>query len=382
MNRVFFYNPENDIALAHGQANFTAPKNAIALGRSCAAVMWWLADVDDFVLLPSDLTAEEFATAEQWHEQVSRAVGSGAKLVTSAAGLSVESAVPWGWSPYTVKRLQSAGVPTEAMTEINTDRLRELSHRRSASHINRALGETVNFDRYHHPIPEAATEATDIATVERYAATHSEFYCKMPWSSSGRGVRLVNATTLPQLRKQLLGMLKAQGSVLLEPAYHKRYDFAMLFEARGGEVRFYGYSLFFNAHGDAYGGNLIADDEAIKAELTKYVPEGLIDDIREALTRILADLTEGDYEGFMGVDMMIADGQQGQAIVVPCVELNLRTTMGVIAHSVTQRLRHVGISGRYVMQMTIGQTHTSANEVLALVPKNDMFNITLHTAER
>jgi hypothetical protein len=147
-------------------------------------------------------------------------------------------------------------------------------------------------------------------------------------------------------------------------------------------VRFYGYSLFFNAHGDAYGGNLIADDEAIKAELTKHVPEGLIDDIREALTRILADLTEGDYEGFMGVDMMIADGQQGQAIVVPCVELNLRTTMGVIAHSVTQRLRHVGISGRYVMQMTIGQTHTSANEVLALVPKNDMFNITLHTAER
>ena len=76
---------------------------------------------------------------------------------------------------------------------------------------------------------------------------------------------------------------------MLEPAYDKTDDFAMLFEARDGKVRFHGYSLFFNDRGEAYGGNLIASDAEIRQLLAKKVSGDLLEQLAAALERILSD---------------------------------------------------------------------------------------------
>ena len=75
----------------------------------------------------------------------------------------------------------------------------------------------------------------------------------------------------------------------------------------------------------------------------------------------------------------------GRYILVPCVELNLRMTMGVIAHQTALRLLGAGYELRhcgYVMQTepgnsAAGNTDGRRQHVADMVPKNDKFNIRL-----
>ncbi len=54
-------------------------------------------------------------------------------------------------------------------------------------------------------------------------------------------------------------------------------------------------------------------------------------------SRALTSLLDSRYCGYMGVDMMVVRRGDGFALV-PCVELNLRMTMGVVAMKVAERL--------------------------------------------
>lgn len=386
MKRVFLYNPENDIALAHGSANFTAPKNAVILSRYCAPLMWWLGDEGDYVIVPHDMPGDYMDELARWERRLTETFGAGPRMVTSAEGLDIDKAAPWGWSRHAVRRFQDCGadISPAAIDEGRIERLRQLSHRRTAAEINRRLGEEVDFARYGLPDPVAATEVSDEEAVRRYFNHHGEFYIKLPWSSSGRGVRHVTADTFDSIAGQIGGMLKKQGSVMLEPAYDKTDDFAMLFYAECGKVKLKGYSMFFNAHGDAYGGNLIAEDDDISDRLSAKIPKALLTETGEALEKILGAILGKDYEGWMGVDMMVAR-YDGGYMLVPCVELNLRMTMGVIAHQAALRfiaagyeLRHCG----YVMLTEPGKRTAVGiddrrQHVMDMVPKNDKFNIRL-----
>ena len=386
MKRVFLYNPENDIALAHGSANFTAPKNAVILSRYCAPLMWWLGDEGDYVIVPRDMPGDYMDELARWERKLTETFGAGPRLITSAEGIDDSVAAPWGWSRHAVRRFQDSCADTSAaaIDEGRAERLRQLSHRRTAAEINRRLGEEVDFARYGLPVPVAATEVSDEEAVRRYFNQHGEFYIKLPWSSSGRGVRHVTADTFDSIAGQIGGMLKKQGSVMLEPAYDKTDDFAMLFYAERGKVKLKGLSLFFTAHGEAYGGNLIAEDGEILERLSAKIPKALLTETGEALEKILGAILGKDYEGWMGVDMMLARSG-GRYILVPCVELNLRMTMGVIAHQTALRLLGAGYELRhcgYVMQTepgnsAAGNTDGRRQHVADMVPKNDKFNIRL-----
>lgn len=386
MKRVFLYNPENDIALAHGSANFTAPKNAVILSRYCAPLMWWMGDEDDFVIVPRDMPVDYMDELACWERKLTETFGAGPRLITSAEGIDDCVAAPWGWSLHAVRRFQDSGadISPEAIDEERVKRLRLLSHRRTAAEINRRLCEEVEFGRYGLPVPVAATEVSDEEAVRQYFNRHGAFYIKLPWSSSGRGVRHVTADTFESIVRQLGGMLERQGSVMVEPVYEKTDDFAMLFYAGHGEVKLKGYSLFFNAHGDAYGGNLIAEDDEISDRLSAKIPKALLTETGEALEKILGAILGNDYAGWMGVDMMIAR-KDGGYMLVPCVELNLRMTMGVIAHQTALRLIAAGYDlrkGGYVMQTEPGKrtavgTDDRRQHVMDMVPKNDKFNIRL-----
>ncbi|MDE5940643.1 MAG: hypothetical protein K2H14_00880 [Muribaculaceae bacterium] len=377
MKKVFLYNPENDIALSHGSGNFTPPKNALALSRYASPVMWWVAGEGDYIIVPDDMPAGYMNALDLWQEQARAVAGcKGAEIITSARNCDVSEAVPWGWSRHAVRRLLSAGVDAAvvSLSAPDADKVRDLSHRRTASGIVSRLCDEVDFMACGNPVPWPAMEVREWCGVEQFASKHGDFYCKMPWSSSGRGVRRVTSDGLHYLKNQFDGMIKAQGSVMLEPAYDKTDDFAMLFEARDGKVRFHGYSLFFNDRGEAYGGNLIASDAEIRQFLAKKVSGDLLEQLAAALERILSDTVGSSYQGFMGVDMMIArDGTSH--FIVPCVELNLRMTMGVVAHSVGEKLRNAGHTGRRLMRMAVGG---SADDVFVqIVPQNNVFGIGL-----
>jgi hypothetical protein len=146
---------------------------------------------------------------------------------------------------------------------------------------------------------------------------------------------------------------------MVEPYYNKVKDFGMEFEVDAtGQVHYLGLSLFHTKNG-AYIGNLLATEEAKRELMARYLPLELLDEIRQ---RIIDKVQLGDYQGPFGIDMMVVNCPRNttlskrelptlncqlstvncqlstvnsQLSLHPCVELNLRRTMGHVALSMT-----------------------------------------------
>ena len=131
---------------------------------------------------------------------------------------------------------------------------------------------------------------------------------------------------------------------MTEPYYKKVKDFGMEFVCTSqGDVRYEGLSLFHTSNG-AYTGNILATEDAKLSMISRYIPIDLIKTVQTDICRILTKELGGRYCGPFGVDMMIvADHEQPGAadthfLLHPCVEINLRRTMGHVALSLTSRV--------------------------------------------
>lgn len=386
---VYWFNPENDIALGMGaRQGFTPPRQATTFARGAAAIMWWLGEGGDKVLMPNDLTGEERTAAEEWRSRMVALVGDGPELIYGVEGeVTQMEARPWGWSRYACTMLRNKGLEGEQLDRIETlaEELRQLSHRRTAVKINRRLTAMVDWAKYGLAAPEAAVElrsAEEVrARLEKSNARGEVTVWKSPWSSSGRGVFFSDKLTAEVVVNRCATIIRQQGSVMVERARRKLIDFAMLFRAEGSEVRLWGLSEFHNLHGSAYGGNRIASDEAILAHLTAHLPKELFAEVSDALSALLAELVGDKYEGFMGVDMMVVEGADGGAELVPCVELNLRCTMGVVARRVYDRLTRAGVllpDGEGTMEIIPGHMERPG---IMMVPETANFSIVTELAQ-
>jgi hypothetical protein len=157
---------------------------------------------------------------------------------------------------------------------------------------------------------------------------------KAPWSSSGRGLRFVTLDTFtPQVKGWLRHLLEAQGSVMAEPFYDKEKDFGMeFFVTETGEIRYDGLSLFHTANG-AYTGNILATESLKREMISRYLSLNLLDTVKEKVKQELKTVFKDKYVGPFGIDMMIVKGEKFG--LHPCVEINLRRTMGHVALSLS-----------------------------------------------
>ena len=322
---LHIFNPEHDLALASGLANFTAPH----AGRQLRHDLGWLPALwADGLVLTDDAEQARRATLRR-------------KLATTlfadkgqVASIAVDRIEPWGWDAALRSQLLRMGLSERLMpTEAEIDTLRHLSHRRTAASLLPRLqvdGQTVG----------EAHECTTTGEVEKAFMRHGSVVLKAPWSSSGRGVRFVataEAMKQPQLQGWLRNTLERQQSVMVEPCYNKVKDFGLEFMSDGhGHVAYVGLSLFHTQNG-FYTGNIIATETAKRQRLSRYATLPLVDDMAHRIETLTAQLMDGCYAGPFGVDMMVVR-QQGITLLHPCVELNLRRTMGHVAIAMNSRL--------------------------------------------
>jgi hypothetical protein len=142
-------------------------------------------------------------------------------------------------------------------------------------------------------------------------------------------------------------VIRQQGGVVAEPVLRKVLDFAMEFYLDGGACRFAGYSLFHAADSGAYGGNELLSDSRIEEKLSAYIPVALLHRLRDALSEKLVACFPL-YTGYAGVDMMICETDEGYR-VQPCVEINLRMNMGMVARIFHDRYLQPGTEGQFVV---------------------------------
>lgn len=344
---IYLFNPEHDIALASNLEHFTAPHAGRELRHDLGFLPTLWAERGSLVLVD-----DVGAAREALHRL---GLATAAEIVdaqTLGAMLRHDDLqpvmVPWGWNVAVRQSLKGIGIGVGSMpSNARLNVMRQLSHRAWASE--------------HLLKPLLAVEGTvggaevlpDTAAVRAYLSRCHDIVLKAPWSSSGRGIRYVSdmATSgedsphgiTPHLEGWVRNVVNRQGCVMGEPYYNKVLDFGMEFESDGkGAVAYKGLSLFETVNG-AYAGNVIDDEDSKLAFLSRYLPLSLVNTVRARAVELLSEAFAGAYAGPFGIDMMVVRTANGLALH-PCVEMNLRMTMGHVALQLHRRLgleRHV-----------------------------------------
>lgn len=307
------FNPEHDLCLANGDPNFVPPFSALEFAEDCAGLTRWIDEAKD------------------------------------------DEVIPWGWDSHLKCRLLKQGIDEKLLpSDAELETIRELSRRGVASeaesYVRKALTEAeLEFVRPEGEVLELSDVDEVINTVGRFG----DAVLKAPLSGSGKGLRWARAD---ELTSSDLGwcrnVISKQGSVTVERRHKVVQDFAMLFRVNAdGTVLFEGLSMFFNDNG-IYKGNVLASDDYILKKWSSYVDESLILKVRAALTMFLAGRFSGRYCGYVGVDMFVYESDGGFRLA-PCVEMNVRMTMGLLARRVFDRSDYV--SGDYVMTVEYSQ---------------------------
>lgn len=332
---LHIFNPEHDIALAVNLSNFTAPHAGRQLRRDLGFLpALWAKDGD--VVLVDDVELAEKAF-QRFASAVHRCVSNDllrlemefAPWKPFASKVQTTVIDPWGWDLALKARLLRSGVGESYLpTDAALDAVRQLSHRRTSAQLLPMLQREGTVGE--------AFECRSTEEVEALLGRYGRMVLKAPWSSSGRGLRFVQRDSMlsPHVAGWLRNLLVVQGSVMAEPYYNKVKDFGMEFTCLpSGEVRYDGLSLFHTANG-AYTGNILATEATKREMISRYVSLGLLDEVKTAICEALAPILRGKYAGPLGVDMMIV-GHDGGALLHPCVEINMRRTMGHAALAVS-----------------------------------------------
>lgn len=310
------------MALANGDEHFFPPRPARDFAVDLCCVPVWYAQPGSIVLAPQ--------FCQDWFRDLQSVFPS---LESISVGSDPEAEVidsvePWGWDPAVRKQFLLIGTDRQLIPDNHQiGQIRNLSHRRTAIEALNWLRSNCGLAAN---LPEPAKELQE-HEIELFANRYSSVVFKAPWSGSGRGLFRITSGFTKNARGWARRIIDRQGSIIAEKFYDKVLDFALSFSCVNGRASFTGYSLFTTDNQGKYIGNHLLNDSMVFDLLQKYVPGWLIDSVREELLRFLTDRVANLYTGHLGVDMMIyREGEQ--FCLHPCVEINLRMTMGLLAH--------------------------------------------------
>lgn len=329
MTQVYFFNPETDILLGLDCIHYTPNRRIKIMQEQFSLLPALYASKDSYILVPPEVLQRishlpfydlvelkniRLLGFSSHKKAYKNEIDELKQLITRKSDIYFR---PWGWNKELLFRLSRYGVPSKFLpSQKDIEALRTLSHRRTTIEF---------FNQYEEVFPNILTpiEIKDLEHLKKFVDEYPEFVLKAPWSSSGRGVLLSPNHSKEEALAWGFGTIRAQGSVIGEKHYKRSLDFASEWEIHDSNVKFTGLSLFKSSGRGKYAGNLLYSQE----EILKILPSEWNNDIltlqQEFITEKIAPL----YSGPLGIDMLI--DYEGK--LNPCVEINLRNTMGHVA---------------------------------------------------
>ena len=348
--KLFYFNPEHDLALANNHPNFVAPASARKMAADLRLLPLWWAEAGDSVLTDEMTAVAGGFWPERLQEQLERV-----RLLTvreAVAEPGIRSIVPWGWNRMTASRMKQWGFAPELIPDdSHLTEWRRLSGRETAVVVLQELHKAFAGDR--------SQTGRVLCGESRYCRTEHEIetelsrypntILKAPWSGSGKGLRLGKGCYGPPLSGWCKRVLHDQGGVVVEPYYDKVADFAFEYLSDGaGTLAYAGLSVFRTTQQRAYAGNWLAPEVEKWHGLAQYVSLAELQAVEEQLRRTLSHVVAHKYAGPLGVDLMVCRDSDRQFRIHPCVEVNLRMTMGFAAVRIGKWLSE-GSTGRFVL---------------------------------
>lgn len=325
------FNPSHDEALAANSPHYYPSAAARQTARAYAHLPACWAEAGDAVWVGDHLPEGN----PLFDEEKEKAAAKGINFLTThqltpTLWEKVEKIAPWGWDLLLRQKLKKAGAPPHLLpTDEQIDTIRYLSSRTTTA----TLLPLLRHDLHERDIDTIGVSriAKSIETAEEWAVEWNGAYIKSLWSCSGRGVFRYTLPANASAKGRLKKLIATHGAVEAEPIYNAVRDFALEFEMRSDKCYYLGLSVFGTHHSGQYLGNLILPQEKLHSLLTPYIiGADQLNTIAEVCCERLAHLLRGKYEGPVGIDMMYAE-HEGRTLLHPCIEVNLRRTMGMAA---------------------------------------------------
>lgn len=335
---IFIFNPEHDLALAFGGENYTSPPLAARLRHDLQMIPAWMAED-----ACSGVLSRNRAEDSTWLQSIATRYGINVAAVEKKHLWRAASFSPWGWDLNMRRRLVAARVDASLLpTREQIADIRCLSHRSISIEIMRRLATILHRD--FSPLP---LEAHTLGEIQDFAMAYPRAFVKAPWSSSGRGIFRALDSNATEFVRWCSGILQRQGAVMCECALRGLLDFAMEFHCSEGKSSFVGYSVFTNDRHNSFDTAVVASTDRLEDMIAgKLQDRRLLLDIRDALSVVLDELVAPRYSGYLGVDMLVHE-DAGRVDVCPCIELNLRCTMGIITGIIGNRFVHPSSQGTF-----------------------------------
>lgn len=318
---LFVFNPEHDLALAVGNCTYTAPAEVVKLRKELSLLPALYVDNSDFIILPDEVNNSDLKNLKFFN----LAVKKNLKLIHfhELGNLIPQYGhiFPWGWDFAIYNQLIKNGIPHSLLPSFQElNKIRELSHRRIAIKFREKIVSTLGLT-----LLNPSWEINTLIQVEEFLKKNPIAYFKAPWSSSGRGIIVSDHISYKGLVEWTHGVIKKQGSVIVEPAWNRILDFATEWWIKNGEPIFMGYSVFETSSRGKYHGNLSGTQEEL-LQLIKNKAPNFRQEIIDVQKNTIHEMIAPFYSGPLGIDMF-ADSKGN---INHCVEINLRFTMGLI----------------------------------------------------
>lgn len=325
MNRLYIFNPGHEEALAHSGASSYTPKREVQQMMSdLAHLMLLLADPEDYVAILDR---------------------NGSLNIVNHQGQPVEikHLPPLHLTPWAIEEHLHRAITQKAVslgirltTPIVSREYLALSHRASATRLMNRFIERGWALKSISPQWVYASGSSILelrSLLERYSTQgYRRLMSKRPFTSSGRGVLPVDLPIEEAMFSSLCSQCRRSGGISLEPWLNIAQDWAIEYYYTPQEIKYIGLSYFQTKNNSgSYEGNLLATDEELQRLFVGHIGQKRWSELREIHCDFLRGELGENYTGYIGIDMCLYI-DENRLHLNPAVEINVRCTMGVLAH--------------------------------------------------
>lgn len=335
---IYLFNPTCEYAVANQNANWQPKRILQKMENDLSLLPMYFAGTKD-VLLVDRLPSPEFMDGlKKLDIDITNYIEkSRFANKVDPVNFPVHKLLPWGWSPVAHKFLS----PLKELCSVEFQHSpvfkwvpehRDISSRKFALGILKELQASIETE---YILPAEKTPIICMIREDFGSAIKKwgKVMIKAPWSSSGRGLQPITKTPVhAKVWEKVMGIVNDQGFALAEPLLNKVLDMALLFEIKQGKVKSLGTSYFFtNSKGQYEGNYLNGLPSTLDYRIVTFTNK-VIDEIRQPLINAIENsLMAQKYEGVFGVDTLIYADENHNLKINPCLEINVRYTMGLLA---------------------------------------------------
>jgi hypothetical protein len=340
--KLFFFNPTCEMAVANAQVSYMPPAHLVKFETDLELILLYFGKRNDciWVRQPVPEAFKQYLDMMGWNYPLPVLQLED----ISYSHLPLTQLSPWGWSPAMHKKFEPLKELMDSSWHLNPLSTWNPAHRTLLSRLTgQKVAQLMKQSGIETKgllsvpgIPERVNSMNRLMELEHNLT--SPILLKTPWSASGRGLfKIRDRNENVENNTWVRSRLKQQGFLMAEPFLNKLQDLSFHFEITNDTISYLG-TTFFKSDNDGRFSGCFIGTPAIE-NMSDFFLSQAIEQAVQALHQVFVEMNFSTlYQGYVGVDAMLFLNDDGVVKLHPCIEVNLRHTMGLLNLFIQKRL--------------------------------------------